>query len=167
LSLFTAGSTTQRLLSKKTARMGDKAKPSGVGGADGFAVCGAAFLCCASHSVASNSGPFAARLTRPFLQLAAEKLDALRDACPKPGIVRGNFEGSRASLASLFLSCAICEQPKQGNQRPVHHRVTHAHPAIYNMVIPAAAGGGCTASGGPACSSACTGSGPCAPPDSW
>jgi hypothetical protein len=70
LSLLTAGSTTQRLLSKKTARMGDKAKPSGVGGADGFAVCGAAFLCCASHSVASNSGPFAARLTRPFLQLA-------------------------------------------------------------------------------------------------
>ena len=54
-----------------------------------------------------------------------------------------------------------------GNERPVHHRVTHVHPAIYNMVIPAAAGGGCTASGGPACSSACTGSGPCAPPDRW
>jgi hypothetical protein len=47
-----------------------------------------------------------------------------------------------------------------------HQRVAHSHPAIYNMV-PAAAGGGCTASGGPACSSACTGSGPCAPPDSW
>ncbi|MGB7467099.1 MAG: hypothetical protein WBW14_29715 [Candidatus Acidiferrum sp.] len=54
-----------------------------------------------------------------------------------------------------------------GNKRPVHHRLTHVHPAIYNMVIPAAAGGSCTASGGPACSSACTGSGPCAPPDSW
>jgi hypothetical protein len=54
-----------------------------------------------------------------------------------------------------------------GKERPVHHRVTHVHPAIYNMVIPGAAGGGCTASGGPACSSACTGSGPCAPPDSW
>jgi len=25
-----------------------------------------------------------------------------------------------------------------------HHRVTDVHPAIYNMVIPAAAGGGCT-----------------------
>ena len=36
-----------------------------------------------------------------------------------------------------------------------HYRGTNA----------AAAGGGCTASGGPACSSACTGSGPCAPPD--
>jgi hypothetical protein len=48
-----------------------------------------------------------------------------------------------------------------------NHRVTHVHSAIYNMVIPAAAGGGCTASGGPACSSACTGSGPCAPPDHW
>jgi hypothetical protein len=31
----------------------------------------------------------------------------------------------------------------------------------------AAAGSGCTASGGPACSSACTGYGPCAPPDTW
>jgi hypothetical protein len=48
-----------------------------------------------------------------------------------------------------------------------HHRATHVHPAIYNRVIPAAAGGGCTASGGPACSSACTGPGPCAPPDRW
>ena len=48
-----------------------------------------------------------------------------------------------------------------------HHRVTHVHSAIYNMVVPTAAGGGCTASGGPACSGACTGPGPCAPPDSW
>jgi hypothetical protein len=47
-----------------------------------------------------------------------------------------------------------------------HYRVTNAHSAIYNRP-PATAGGGCTASGGPACSSACTGSGPCAPPDSW
>jgi hypothetical protein len=38
-----------------------------------------------------------------------------------------------------------------------HHRVTHVHPAIYNIMIPAAVGGGCTASGGPACSSACSG----------
>ena len=48
-----------------------------------------------------------------------------------------------------------------------HHRISHVHSAIYNMVVPTAAGGGCTASGGPACSSACTGSGPCAPPDRW
>jgi hypothetical protein len=48
-----------------------------------------------------------------------------------------------------------------------HHRVTHVHPTIYNRVIPATAGGVCTASGGPACSGACTGPGPCAPPDSW
>jgi hypothetical protein len=43
-----------------------------------------------------------------------------------------------------------------------HHRVTHVHPAIYNMVVPAAVGGGCPANGGPGCSNA----GP-APPDSW
>jgi hypothetical protein len=74
-------------------------------------------------------------------------------------------------LTALFaggISLAMAQNRlPSGNERPVHHRVTHAHPAIYNMVIPATAGGGCTASGGPACSSACTGSGPCAPPDSW
>ena len=74
-------------------------------------------------------------------------------------------------VAALFaggISLAMAQNRlPTGNERPVHHRVTHVHPAIYNMVIPAAAGGGCTASGGPACSSACTGSGPCAPPDSW
>ena len=74
-------------------------------------------------------------------------------------------------LTALFMggiSLAMAQNRlPTGNERPVHHRVTHVHPAIYNMVIPAAAGGGCTASGGPACSSACTGSGPCAPPDSW
>ena len=43
-----------------------------------------------------------------------------------------------------------------------HHRVTHVHPAIYNMVVPAAVGGGCPANGGPSCSNA----GP-APPDGW
>jgi len=48
-----------------------------------------------------------------------------------------------------------------------HHRVTHDHRAIYNRIVPAAlgGGGGCTASGGPECSGACTGPGPCAPPD--
>ena len=48
-----------------------------------------------------------------------------------------------------------------------HHRVTHIHPAmIYNMV-PDSIGGVCPANGGPSCSSSCSGSGPCAPQDSW
>ena len=73
-----------------------------------------------------------------------------------------------AALLAGGISLAMAQNGlPTGNNRPVHHRVTHVHSAIYNMVIPAAAGGGCTASGGPACSSACTGSGPCAPPDSW
>jgi len=42
-----------------------------------------------------------------------------------------------------------------------HHRVTHVHPAIYNMV-PVSIGGGCPANGGPTCSN----EGP-APPDGW
>ena len=67
-----------------------------------------------------------------------------------------------ALSAAMVLSTAF-----PASAATKHHRVTHVHPAIYNMVIPAAAGGGCTASGGPAWSSACTGSGPCAPPDSW
>jgi hypothetical protein len=46
-----------------------------------------------------------------------------------------------------------------------HNRITQVHPAIYNMVVPASVGGGCTASGGPECSGDCSGSGPCAPPD--
>ena len=49
------------------------------------------------------------------------------------------------------------------NNRPVHHRVTLAHRAIYNMVVPAAVGGGCPANGGPGCST----EGQSAPPDSW
>lgn len=76
------------------------------------------------------------------------------------------------TLAAALFAGGISQTMAQNglptdSNRPVHHRVTHAHSAIYNMVIPAAAGGGCTASGGPACSSACTGSGPCAAPDSW
>ena len=76
------------------------------------------------------------------------------------------------TLVAALFACGISVAMAQnglptGNNRPVHHRVTHVHSAIYNMVIPTAAGGGCTASGGPACSDACTGSGPCAPPDSW
>jgi hypothetical protein len=102
------------MLSKKTARMGDEGKAAKRGGAGGFAVCGAAFLCCASHSVASNSGPFAERLTRPFPQLAAEKLDAFRDACPKPASY-GETSKARGhpSRASFYLARFASSQ---GNQ---------------------------------------------------
>jgi hypothetical protein len=64
-----------------------------------------------------------------------------------------------ALLAAIVLSL-----PFPASAATKHHRVTRVHPTFYNMVVPAAAGG-CTASGGPECSSACTGSGPCAPPD--
>jgi hypothetical protein len=50
-----------------------------------------------------------------------------------------------------------------------HHRVTHVHSAIYNMV-PAAISGSCSPiprTGVRLCSNICSGSGPCAPPDSW
>jgi hypothetical protein len=62
-----------------------------------------------------------------------------------------------ALLAAIVLSTAF---PARAATK--HHRVTHVHPAIYNMVVPAAVGGGCPANGGPGCSNA----GP-APPDSW
>jgi hypothetical protein len=68
-------------------------------------------------------------------------------------------------LGTLFTLIGTAFQALAATKQ--HHRVTHVHSAIYNMVIPVAAGAGCTASGGPACSSACTGSGPCAPPDRW
>jgi hypothetical protein len=62
-----------------------------------------------------------------------------------------------ALLAAIVLSTAF-----PGWAATKHHRVTHVHSAIYNMVVPASVGGGCPANGGPGCSNA----GP-APPDSW
>jgi hypothetical protein len=62
-----------------------------------------------------------------------------------------------ALAAAIFLSAAL-----PASAATKHHRVTHVHPAIYNMVVPASVGGGCPANGGPGCSNA----GP-APPDSW
>ena len=47
-----------------------------------------------------------------------------------------------------------------------HHRVTHVHPGIYNMV-PDTSGGGCSPIHPPLCRNICTGHGPCAPPDGW
>jgi hypothetical protein len=68
-------------------------------------------------------------------------------------------------VAALFaggISLAMAQNGlPTGNNRPVHHRVTHVQPAIYNMV-PDAIGGICPANGGPSCSN----QGP-APPDSW
>jgi predicted amidohydrolase len=60
--------------------------------------------------------------------------------------------------AAIVLSAAL-----PASAATKHHRVTHVHSAIYNMVVPAAVGGGgCPANGGPGCSNA----GP-APPDGW
>jgi hypothetical protein len=73
---------------------------------------------------------------------------------------------STAIVLSVVLPASAATKHHSGTHvhRPIYNLV---HRPIYNMVVPAAVGGGCTASGGPECSSACTGSGPCAPPDSW
>jgi predicted amidohydrolase len=65
----------------------------------------------------------------------------------------------------LLAALMILSAAPPASAATKHHRVTHVHRAIYNMVVPAAVGGGCTASGGPECSGDCSGSGPCAPPD--
>jgi hypothetical protein len=74
----------------------------------------------------------------------------------------------------IVLAAAIfLETDFQASAATKHHRVTQVHRPVYNEVhrpiydmVPA--GGGCTASGGPACSGACLPSGPpCAPIDGW
>jgi hypothetical protein len=60
---FTAGSTTQRLLSKKTARMGDEGKAVGFPKVGGFAVFEAAFLCWSSLREKSVCSQIHVRLT--------------------------------------------------------------------------------------------------------
>ena len=47
-----------------------------------------------------------------------------------------------------------------------HHRVTYARPQMYD-VVPDHNSGDCSPVHPPFCSNICTGSGPCAPPDSW
>jgi hypothetical protein len=47
-----------------------------------------------------------------------------------------------------------------------HHGVSARRPAIYDRVRDSP-GGGCSPTGVPLCSNICSGSGPCAPPDSW
>jgi hypothetical protein len=66
-----------------------------------------------------------------------------------------------ALSAAIVLSAAF-----PASAATKHHRVTHVHPAIYKMV-PDTSGDGCSPSHPPFCSNICTGSGPCAPPDSW
>jgi hypothetical protein len=70
-----------------------------------------------------------------------------------------------ALSAAILLSTAV-----SASAAIERHRVTHAHAlsgmhrhALYDM----APGGGCSPVHPPFCSNICTGSGPCAPPDSW
>jgi hypothetical protein len=62
---------------------------------------------------------------------------------------------SKFALSAAIVISAACPALAATKH---HHRVTHVHPAIYNMVPDT----GCPANGGPSCSNA----GP-APPDSW
>jgi hypothetical protein len=72
------------------------------------------------------------------------------------------FSKTKIALsAAIVLSAAL-----SASAATKHHRVTHGHPAIYNMV-PDTIRGGCSPTGVPLCSNICSGPGPCAPPDSW
>ena len=66
-----------------------------------------------------------------------------------------------ALSAAIVLSTAF-----PASAATKHHRVTHVHPAIHNMV-PDTSGDGCSPIHPPLCSNICSGPGPCAPPDSW
>jgi hypothetical protein len=72
------------------------------------------------------------------------------------------FSKTKVALsAAIVLSTAF---PASASIK--HHRVTHLHPAIYNMV-PGTNRGSCSPTGVPLCSNICSGAGPCGPPDSW
>jgi hypothetical protein len=72
---------------------------------------------------------------------------------------------SKTKIAALSAAVVLSTAFPALAANKHHHRVTHVHRTIiYNMVPDT---GVCPANGGPSCSSACTGSGPCAPPDSW
>jgi hypothetical protein len=71
------------------------------------------------------------------------------------------------SKAKVALSAAIAlgaAFPASAATR--HYRVASVDPQIYN-VAGNTTGGGCSPVHPPLCSNICTGSGPCAPPDSW
>ncbi len=72
-----------------------------------------------------------------------------------------------SSKITLMLSAAIIlGAALPATAATKHHHVSHGRREIYNMV-PGGAGGACSAVHPPFCDNICTGSGPCAPPDSW
>jgi hypothetical protein len=66
-----------------------------------------------------------------------------------------------ALSAAIILGTAL-----SASAATKHHRGTDAHAALYDMA-PGGGGGGCSPTHAPFCSNICTGSGPCAPPDTW
>jgi hypothetical protein len=99
----------------------------------------------------------------------AEKASVCYDSPANMEVVRDRLcseEGNMAVTRILLLGTLFT---LIGTAFPVlaatkhHHRVTQVHSPISNLAPDI----GCPANGGPSCSSACTGSGPCAPPDRW
>jgi hypothetical protein len=69
------------------------------------------------------------------------------------------FRKAEVALAAAFvLSTAL-----SASAATKHHRLTPGGLALYDMVP----GATCSPVHPPLCSNICTGSGPCAPPDSW
>ena len=69
-------------------------------------------------------------------------------------------------LTALFagVSPAMAQnRPQTGSERPVHHRISHARPQMYDVVPHNSSD--CSPVHPPFCSNICTGSGPCAPPE--
>ena len=97
-------STARTMPSKKTVRLGTKAKPLAVGAnsAGGFAVPEAAFLCCASHSATSNSGPFTERLTRPLPNCRPKVGHAPQKCLSQTCIVGGKGKAAGSGRAGGF-----------------------------------------------------------------
>jgi hypothetical protein len=66
-----------------------------------------------------------------------------------------------ALAAAMVLSTGL-----SASAATQHRRVTHNRPPTYD-VAPDHGSGDCSPVHPPFCSNICTGSGPCAPPDSW
>ena len=105
------------------------------------------------------------------LKLRREELRGFRnlgvDGCSPARRQRATLNGGDTMMFSkttIVLSTAIVLSVSiSASAATKHHHVSHVHSTIYNSER-----GGCTASGGPACSGACLPSGPpCAPPDVW
>jgi hypothetical protein len=69
------------------------------------------------------------------------------------------FNTIKVALSAAIVVSVAC--PAKAVTK--YHRVTHAHSATYGITP----GGGCSPIHPPFCSNICTGTGPCAPPDSW